>query len=299
MKRVQLARIVSGVVGGVLLIGLLLLVSASMSALAAAGPPDYSRTGAMLDIGMSARAMALGGAYAAVVEDATALYYNPAGLLRVQGIQANSLYLDQHGAASYMALGIASRGLGIGLLHLGSAGNPYRDEFGNDLGDNFDLGETAWMLGGARSVGELKLGVTGKYYRQVIADEVSSGWTVDAGVLLEKGKLTLALVGRNLAGELSGSQGRDPFDASYVLGVGYRSGPLLLLADLGFGQVVRTGVEYQLAGVALRGGLWSEQGNQALTAGLGTKVGNLTIDYALQVPAHLPVEHRLAVGVQF
>ncbi|MBN1349849.1 PorV/PorQ family protein [candidate division KSB1 bacterium] len=45
-----------------------------------------------LEIGMGARATGMGGAFIAVADDASSLYWNPAGISKVNGIQANLSY---------------------------------------------------------------------------------------------------------------------------------------------------------------------------------------------------------------
>nr|HPI73656.1 hypothetical protein [bacterium] len=42
---------------------------------------------AFLEIGVGARAMAMGGAYTSIANDATALYWNPAGIAWMNGVQ--------------------------------------------------------------------------------------------------------------------------------------------------------------------------------------------------------------------
>ena len=51
---------------------------------------DVSRrgtsAGAMLEIGVGARAEALGGAFVAIADDPSALYWNPSGISRIQSL---------------------------------------------------------------------------------------------------------------------------------------------------------------------------------------------------------------------
>ncbi len=53
------------------------LILAISGAAYAAQDEDPVGTAAMLDIGMSARAMGMGGAHIAVADDAAVIYYNP------------------------------------------------------------------------------------------------------------------------------------------------------------------------------------------------------------------------------
>ena len=45
-----------------------------------------------LKIGVGARATAMGGAFTAIADDATALYWNPAGLSQIKGKQLSASY---------------------------------------------------------------------------------------------------------------------------------------------------------------------------------------------------------------
>ncbi len=57
----------------------------------------------------------MGGAHIAVADDAAVIYYNPAGLARIEGRSVTSLYTSLHGgAAGYMALGYAQKNVGGG-----------------------------------------------------------------------------------------------------------------------------------------------------------------------------------------
>jgi hypothetical protein len=51
--------------------------------------------GEFLEIGVAPRAQALGGGFTAVVDDITAAYYNPAGLIHLNNLQASFLHTQQ------------------------------------------------------------------------------------------------------------------------------------------------------------------------------------------------------------
>jgi len=83
----------------------LALILALLPASAALATEDPVGTAAMMGLGMGARALGMGGAHIAVADDASVIYYNPAGLALVDGISITSLYTNQYGAAGYLALG--------------------------------------------------------------------------------------------------------------------------------------------------------------------------------------------------
>ncbi len=110
------------------------LVLALTGAAGAAGDEDPVGTAAVLNIGMGARAMGMGGAHIGVADDAAAVYYNPAGLGFIDGHNATSLYTSLHGAAGYLALGYAQSNFGGGFLRLNASELEETDEFANVIG---------------------------------------------------------------------------------------------------------------------------------------------------------------------
>ncbi|MFO7260682.1 MAG: PorV/PorQ family protein [bacterium] len=80
-----------------------------------------NRGAAFLELGVGARALALGGAYVALAEGATALYWNPAGIADVPGIAASLSYetlYDDSGltnsfAAFAVPVGAGAAGLAV------------------------------------------------------------------------------------------------------------------------------------------------------------------------------------------
>lgn len=90
-----------------LLSGIFLIISRTASAQITA--PKYSNE--FLSIGVGARAFGMGNVQTAVANDVTAAYWNPAGLLKIQGKYQVALMHSEYfaGIAKYDYAGFATR----------------------------------------------------------------------------------------------------------------------------------------------------------------------------------------------
>jgi hypothetical protein len=116
---------------------------------AEAGTGDAGQGGEFFRYGVGARAMAMGGAYTSLADDATAVFWNPAGLSQIESpsfqFMQTELYLDSrllYGALAFPYYGFPDKGsklaFGLGMLGLKTEGFiPYSsdDRF---LGGSFD-----------------------------------------------------------------------------------------------------------------------------------------------------------------
>ncbi|MFA6002723.1 MAG: PorV/PorQ family protein [Elusimicrobiota bacterium] len=126
----------------------------------------------LFDIG--ARGIAMGGAYTAVTDDATSLYWNPAGLTRVPRISTSFMYSRHVQDISYQSLSYAQRinpesVLGAGLRYQDLGSIRHTDDSANNLGDfhprNY-IAELGWgqaIYDMSDSEMSIDLGVTGRW----------------------------------------------------------------------------------------------------------------------------------------
>lgn len=283
----------------------LTLISILFAAPVVMADDEYVYTAEIMGLGMGARALGMGGAHIAVAEDASVIYYNPAGLGKIDGISVVSLYTNQYGAANFLTLGAAARNFGAGILSLNASGIEETDEFGGQLG-TFAVGETVAMIGYGRSITPgLSLGGSLKYYGQQLPENKGSGYTADLGLLfaIPEGNLEIGAVGRNLFGNIKYASGVEAsFNRLFGLGLAFRPlDGLLIAADafLGDGFKAKLGTEYTLRNnISLRAG-GSFGDDVSLTIGAGFAVTSFNIDYAYQYNKVLPDSHRLSLRLQF
>ena len=281
---------------------LLFALAAGATTIAAEDPVG---TAAMLDIGLGARALGMGGAHIAVVDDAAAVYYNPAGLAFIDGRHIVSLYTSQFGAADYMGLGYAQRYVGASVMRLDASGIEETDEFANETGV-FGVADLTLVLGGgAKVMPGLGVGGAVKYYSQSLPANSGRGFTGDVGILFatESGKFRIGAVGRNVLGAVKYDSGyTDAFDRSFGAGVAVRPmDNLLLAADVIYkdGIDARIGAEYRLSKFAVRAGGSYRDEKFSFSVGAGFVIPLFSIDYAYQTHSTLPDSHRLSLCVKF
>jgi hypothetical protein len=142
-------------------------------------------------IWVGARASAMGGAYSALADDITALYWNPAGIARLPGINAGATYTAWFAGTTHSFLGatipISDRyRLGVSITTL-DYGNLNFSTLQNDANagsfnaNDLSLGVT---IAGALT-DRFAFGGTLKYLRSSILDMSADGVAFDAGSLYQ------------------------------------------------------------------------------------------------------------------
>lgn len=157
----------------------------------AAGVIKVGTTGAQfLKVGVGSRAVAMGGAFVAVADDATTLYWNPAGLSRLSKngvVLIHSEWLadiDFDFAGVTIPLGEYGT-LGASLTALNMAEMEVRTmEKPEGTGEKFDAGDFAVGLSYAYNLTDrFSIGFNGKYIRQKIWLMSAFSFAVDVGTL--------------------------------------------------------------------------------------------------------------------
>lgn len=148
-----------------------------------------------LEIGVSARATAMGGAFAAVTSDVFAVYYNAAGLAALGRKQAAFTHIDYPAGIHYefAALAWPVRKLG-GVMAVSvydfQSGDILVTTYNNPSGTSEVTKAQDLAIGVtfARYLTDhFSFGITGKFINESLSDREASGWAADVGTLYETG----------------------------------------------------------------------------------------------------------------
>jgi len=163
---------------------------------------------AFLEIGVGARAMAMGGAYVAVANDPTALYYNPAGIVWMKNIQLELMHNEWLVDTNYDFIGITmplpfwNLSIGTSMILLDYGEQAVRTETARDYAVSFTVASALTE--------HFSFGLTGKYINQKIWNASGGIIALDGGIFYStplKG-LRLGMSMSNFGGELR-LNGRD------------------------------------------------------------------------------------------
>jgi len=266
-----------------------------------------------LRMGVGAKAMAMGTAYTAVAEDATAAYWNPAALVTLRRFEASLMYTaGMKAERNYNYVSAALRADRIGTFSLswvnaGITGIQQRTQPGQAT-STFDVAQNAFQLSYAREFGRgFALGVSGKYLQEDLAD--NTGYGVDAGLLFRAyDELQFGAQVKNLSAKL----GPDvvPYEARLGMGL-WPWKQLMLSSDLvmvkdekvtaALGGAYHVDISdktdfYLAAGM---NDLLRE--SRGFTAGFGIGFNNFAIQYAYVTEPQdfLEQNHRISVNFHF
>lgn len=177
-------------------------VAAVFGRVSVAGENSLSTAG-FLRVGVGAKAMGLGEAFTAVADDASAVYWNPAGLGRLDKRQVQFSHYDWYQDVKienlFCAFPRGRLGFGAGITYLGYGKFQSYDDDGNP-GEELSMYNLAASLSFAYSLNEnLSVGVTGKYIEQSF-DNIAKGTSFagDIGLLADLNSVRFGLAAVNL-----------------------------------------------------------------------------------------------------
>ncbi|MBI4369802.1 MAG: PorV/PorQ family protein [Elusimicrobia bacterium] len=279
--------------------------------------------GQFLRVPVGARAAAMGGAFSALADDVTAIYWNPAGLAQLQKREVSLSYNSYFADTSGQFLGYGQGNFGVSINMLGVADIEKRSATGGDA-DTPDLGtfsakDMAGSVAWAKTMGRMNIGIAAKYISSDLGDLSATSFAADLGAIMSLGEAgaimggslqgSLALL--NLGGELKFDQEGDPLPLDIKPGLAWkgkaagRTLNAVLDADFLINDqvnLVQLGLEYWLIEqMGFRAGYQAGRGSGTggFAAGLGFKHAGLGVDYAFVPFGDLGDTHRVSLSLRF
>ncbi len=146
----------------------------------------------LLKVDVGAQAVAMGSAYVSVVEDATAMYWNPAGLARISGNEA----VFSH-ARWFADIRMSYAAVAMNLGNIGAIGVSGQFQTMDEMerttilepdgtGEMFGAGSFAFGLSYARNLTDrFSIGLSGKFIHEKIYHSAAKGAALDFGALFD------------------------------------------------------------------------------------------------------------------
>jgi long-subunit fatty acid transport protein len=283
-----------------------------------------------LKIAPGARAVGMGEAFVATADDATALYWNPAGIIQMKGNQITYMHNFWFQGVTYSYLGYVQGfkstedekfGVSIIMVNGGEIQRTLEDASGNytGTGGNFTSYDLALALSYAWKLGEkYNFGISFKFIRSNIDDVTGYAVAADFGFLFSPiDRLNIGVNAQNAIipvpikyyREYTAVSAAHTLPMNIKVGAAYKlSDNVNLSLDVNFpidnNPNFHFGAEYWYGNLAFRAGYKTDfiagiDLLSGLTAGLGFKWKNYEADYAFVPYGDLGFTHRISLSVKF
>jgi hypothetical protein len=283
--------------------------------------------GQFLKIGVGARGEAMGGAFVAVADDATALYWNAAGIARIDADKSElslnhanwpgDMSFDQVGYVFHMkkipgAFGVHARALSMQPMEETTAFQPY------GTGSTFDAGMMAFGFTYARSfTDKFSAGVTANLIHEGLADVSQQGMSFDIGTLYDVGNgahMKIGMAISNIGSEIKFIDRSARIPSIFRVGTSatlFQSSDQKLVGSFEFShppdnsERMNFGGEYSFHKyLFLRGGYNFHYDSEGIAGGVGfhfpvSVAGMADMDYSYTDMKDLGGAHRFSLRFQF
>lgn len=296
-------------------IGLALVGLVSMLPLSAHAGEAGTAGFLSLRLGAGARAAGMGDAQVSIAQDATAAYWNPAGLASVERTQFTLMHLEWLSSVR-METGSVAHATSIGTFGIHFSGL-YLDEIDRfeiasaEPTGSFNVYEIAATLAYGHKIRSWDVGLGVKGLHSGLDDVTASGWAVDAGARYHTRipGLTFAGVVQNIGPEIKFVQESFLLPATFRAGADYaREVPSLRGRMVGAFDLVwptdgdareHVGLEFEYRSfAAARLGYKANYDSQGLTFGVGLRRSGYHFDYAYgDIKNDLGSGHKFAFSV--
>lgn len=275
-----------------------------------------------LELGPSARAVGMGNAFLAIADDASAIYYNPAGLSQLSQREIILTHVDFPADITYDFAGLTYPkwggvwGLGFYFLNTGDMiERTYQHPYGT--GQTFSAKDYALSISYGRLLTErFSLGATVKYIDELYEEERATSWAADIGTMYNTGfrNFKIGMVMSNFGPDLKFIREEYPLPLWFKFGISIdviNSGEHRTLVDFEVGhpndnlEKFNGGMEYSYRDMfSLRIGSQAgyDEGNLGFGAGLKLPFYNetkLKVDYGYHEFGNLTEVHRFTLNFVF
>lgn len=269
-----------------------------------------------LKMGAGARAAAMGDSFAAVANDASAVYWNPAGLAQLEDAELTAMQNNGLDNTSYQ-FAAAARPVGDGAIGV----SLYRMDYGSidsysaaDVRDgSVSAGSLAAGVTAARKFGDnIRLGVTAKMVSEKIAGESASTFAGDAGFLWSNDRLSVGVAVQHFGGTMKFVKKSEDLPMTLRADAALHVSSRILLSagaakERDNETEIHAGTEIRMnhlldvrAGYATVPGNTVDVGGIAgVTGGVGLHLGRFAIDYAIRPFGDLGLSHRISITAHF
>jgi hypothetical protein len=281
--------------------------------------------GQVLKIGVGARAVAMGSAFVSVADDATAVYWNPAGIARIQkgvlSINHTQWLADiSYTQAAYLFHTRFLPGtIGINARSLYMDEQPIRTVLRSEgEGKSFDAGDLAFGLTYGRSLTDkFSTGIGVSYLQSSLATYSGSAVVFDFGTLYNTGyrSLRIGMSIQNIGSNMTFINDQVKMPTVFRVGMSmnlYESGSQLVLMSGEFShppdnrERASWGMEYGFKEFFfVRSGYQFNYDLEGFSAGLGFKLAaalnsEARVDYAYtEMGTAMPAVHRISIDFRF
>lgn len=264
--------------------------------------------GAFLSWGAGARSLGMGKAFVSIADDASATYWNPAGLAQIDRKEITALHAILWADTMYDFISYVHPIAGIGTVG-GSITRLYSGKFDGRDENNIpthEFSDSQTALGasyGKQIVDVLALGASIKYVTHNLDDHKNGNFTFDIGAMYKSPMVEHLQVGlnlRNLMGLRTGADTEDKLPLTLRFGFNYKllRDKLALVIDLEKSKAPLSyhfGTEYwAFEYLAVRFGIDPEE----FTLGFGIRYRDYGLDYAFATH-DLGGSHRLSASWKF
>jgi len=282
-------------------------------------------TADFLNLPVGARAAAMGGAYSAISEEASAVYWNPAGLVQIPKLSAVFMRSQYLADISYQYAAYAHR-LSYDTVIAGSVlmtdigSITERDLSGTESG-SFTPRDQVFTLSYSKAILEfsdkdidVSVGVSAKYIKSSIVGSAKS-YAGDVGIMTYNfGDIPyrLSVTATNMGGGLKYDKESNPLPLTFKLGGAinpFRN--ILIAADVVFPKQNNPNLLFgaelaltpnELTRLCVRAGLNAQQirdGVGGLSMGVGATLHFFSLDYAFVPMGELGATHRISLTFDF